>query len=140
MNAAKAQEKMLGDFLTRLKNSKSYILWLLRTKLAIFAGGDEYGVRYAREGLPITNASKIVSFISDLYYFAIWIQAAVTAVIMLKHAKNSVFLIAPLYVLGLTLAHMLIEVAQRYHYSMLPMLIIIACMGSMLKTNRDQAQ
>ena len=35
----------------------------------------------------------------------------------------------PLYVLGLTLAHMLVEVADRYHYSLIPILVIFAALG-----------
>lgn len=35
-------------------------------------------------------------------------------------------LMAPLYVLGLTSAQMLVEVAGRYHYSLLPMLMLMA--------------
>jgi len=34
-------------------------------------------------------------------------------------------LLAPLYILGLTLAQMLVEVAGRYHYSMIPMLLLL---------------
>ena len=38
-------------------------------------------------------------------------------------------LLLPLYFLGLTLAHMLVEVANRYHYSLIPILIIFAALG-----------
>ena len=35
----------------------------------------------------------------------------------------------PLYVLGLTLAHMLVEVSNRYHYSLIPIFILFAAQG-----------
>ena len=38
-------------------------------------------------------------------------------------------LLLPLYFLGLTLAHMLVEVSTRYHYSLIPILIIFAAAG-----------
>ena len=34
-----------------------------------------------------------------------------------------------LFFLGLTLAHMLVEVSDRYHYSLIPILIIFAARG-----------
>jgi ABC-type enterochelin transport system permease subunit len=48
---------------------------------------------------------------------------------MLRSRKLSPGLLLPLYFLGLTLAHMLVEVADRYHYSLIPVLIIIAVLG-----------
>ena len=35
----------------------------------------------------------------------------------------------PLFVLGLTLAHMGVEVANRYHYSIIPIFIVFAALG-----------
>lgn len=36
-------------------------------------------------------------------------------------------LLVPLYCEGLILAQMLVEVAGRYHYSLIPMLILLGC-------------
>lgn len=44
---------------------------------------------------------------------------------MWKREQNYLTLLAPLYVIGLTCAQMLVEVAGRYHYSILPMLLMI---------------
>ena len=46
---------------------------------------------------------------------------------------ESAFLLLPLYTLGLTLAHMLIEVSSRYHYSLIPMFILLAALCGQTK-------
>ena len=44
---------------------------------------------------------------------------------------------APLYCVGLTLAQMLAEVSDRYHYSLLPMLVLLAAVsGRTMKGER----
>ena len=43
-----------------------------------------------------------------------------------RQKTGTIALMAPLYVLGLTSAQMLVEVAGRYHYSLLPMLMLMA--------------
>ena len=46
-------------------------------------------------------------------------------------------LLAPLYCVGLTLAQMLAEVSDRYHYSLLPMLVLLAAVsGRTMKGER----
>ena len=47
-------------------------------------------------------------------------------------------LLLPLFFLGLTLAHMLVEVANRYHYSLIPILAIFAALG-LTKEERSQS-
>lgn len=45
-------------------------------------------------------------------------------------------MLAPLYILGLTLAQMLVEVAGRYHYSMIPMLLLLG-QGTWKRTGEE---
>ena len=60
------------------------------------------------------------------------------AVKLIKNLGNSGFGIMPMYVIGLTLAQMLVEVAGRYHYSIIPMLIIISASAIDNKTNSEK--
>ena len=46
----------------------------------------------------------------------------------------------PLYTLGLTLAHMLIEVSSRYHYSLIPMFIIFASLCFKNENKKDKGE
>ena len=54
-----------------------------------------------------------------------------------KTREHSTALLAPLYCVGLTLAQMLAEVSDRYHYSLLPMLVLLAAVsGRTMKGER----
>ena len=50
--------------------------------------------------------------------------------------ERGLLLLAPLYILGLTLAQMLVEVAGRYHYSMIPMLLLLG-QGTWKRTGEE---
>ena len=64
--------------------------------------------------------------LSDSYYFVIVFFGAIGAAIaFIKKVKSMVCVVA-LYFIGLTLAHMLVEVAGRYHYSGIPVFIVMA--------------
>ena len=45
---------------------------------------------------------------------------------IIKYKERKEILLFPLYIIGLTLAHMIVEVALRYHYSIIPILIVIS--------------
>ena len=62
---------------------------------------------------------------SGFFYLAA-LLALWGAAVMWRKKECSTATLAPLFVLGLTLAHMLVEVSGRYHYSVIPMLVIIA--------------
>lgn len=53
-----------------------------------------------------------------------------------RSRERGLLLLAPLYILGLTLAQMLVEVAGRYHYSMIPMLLLLG-QGTWKRTGEE---
>ena len=59
-------------------------------------------------------------------------------IIVMRLLLISAGLLLPLYFLGLTLAHMLVEVSDRYHYSLIPILIIFAALGFAGEERRTQ--
>ena len=63
---------------------------------------------------------------SDVYYYFLAMLVLYAIACPLRKSPTNVCYIVPMYVLGLTLAQMLVEVAGRYHYSIIPMLILIA--------------
>ena len=72
---------------------------------------------------------KLCMVICNVFYYGVFLAAAVGLFRMAGKTVLSSQLLLPLYSLGLTLAHMLGEGANRYHYSVIPMLIIIAALG-----------
>ena len=59
------------------------------------------------------------------------------AVQVWRSRERGLLLLAPLYILGLTLAQMLVEVAGRYHYSMIPMLLLLG-QGTWRRAGRNR--
>ena len=69
----------------------------------------------------------------NCYYYLLLPLALLGLLYLWKGRQASAFLLLPLYTLGLTLAHMLIEVSSRYHYSLIPMFIILAALNGQTK-------
>ena len=59
---------------------------------------------------------------------------------MLKTSHRSSVFILPLYVIGIICAQMLVEVAPRYHYSVIPFLIMIPQFYLFKKRNDSKAE
>lgn len=126
MNASSAQERMFEEFRGRLHSEDLRILWLLRNKLAIFSGSDDYAAGYVAGSISAAEG-VLFSLLSNVVYYSFLLAAGLAATKALRRPESSSLLIAPLYVIGLSMAHMLVEVAPRYHYSFVPMLILTLC-------------
>jgi hypothetical protein len=91
-------------------------------------GNDELGgytYRYTRPELFV----KLGMVIGNVFYYGVLLLSVSGLVRMFRSKYRSSALLMPLYVIGLTLAHMLVEVANRYHYSVIPMYIIFAALA-----------
>ena len=111
----------------RLASGIDYVQ-LFSSKLIAFMGNDELGgytYRFTRPELFV----KLGMVIGNVFYYGVLLLALVGLCRMFRHKQRSSFLMLPLYVVGLTLAHMLVEVANRYHYSIIPMIIIFAALA-----------
>ena len=65
----------------------------------------------------------------NVFYYGVFLAALVGLWRQLKSRTLNAGLLLPLFFLGLTLAHMLVEVSDRYHYSLIPILILFAAVG-----------
>ena len=122
-----AQESLLPLLKERLASGIDYVQ-LFSSKLIAFMGNDELGgytYRFTRPELFV----KLGMVIGNVFYYGVLLLAIYGLCRMLRGRLRSSALLLPLYVIGLTLAHMLVEVANRYHYSIIPMIIIFAALA-----------
>ena len=124
-NAAQAQEKMLQEAEGRIRSGQIDFGSLLARKLRTFLGNDEGGAYYSRLRMDARQYA-LWSAASNVYFYALVLLSLAGCLWLCREEERRCILLAPLYVLGLTLAQMLVEVAGRYHYSILPMLILLA--------------
>ena len=101
---------------------------LLMAKLSAFLGNDELGgytYRFTRSPLFV----KICMLLCNVFYYSIFLAGIQGLAQFFRSRALGAGLLLPLFFLGLTLAHMLVEVSDRYHYSLIPILILFAAAG-----------
>lgn len=123
--ALSAQEDMLEEVKKRLSSGEIDFPKLFSAKLAKLMGNDEGGAFYAQAGLsPL--AFKLSSALSNVFYYFLALLSLLGAAALFRRPIYSTVYMAPLYSIGLILAHLLVEVSGRYKYSLIPMFIIVA--------------
>lgn len=124
-SAVIAQQKMFEEAKARIRSGQVPFGRLFVSKLRSFMGNDEGGVFYTYD--RFSHREYVVwSLVCNVYYYALILLALWGVYSLWQRREQRVVLTVPLYVIGLTLAQMLVEVAGRYHYSIVPMLIILA--------------
>lgn len=136
MSAPEAQEQMLEDAKARIASGNIDFFKLFTNKIRTLLGNDEAGVYYLSSALSGTEYS-VLAVLSNVYYYFIVLFALWGAFRLCRSKYNGTALILPMFVLGLSLAHMLVEVAGRYHYSIIPMLIMLAAFAVDEQFGRD---
>lgn len=124
-NADAAQRSMLKDAEERIRENAGDIPAMLLRKLGTLLGNDEGGAYYSRERLSGT-AYSLLCVISNLWYYIICFLAVFGSIRLWRDGKGQSILLLPLFSIGLILAQLLVEVSGRYHYALVPMLIILA--------------
>ena len=122
--ASQAQQDMLPHLRERLSSGIDFGR-LFANKLFAFMGNDELGgytYRFTRPELFV----KLCMVLCNIFYYGVMLLAMRGATVLRRGSSLSSCLLPALYMLGLTLAHMLVEVSSRYHYSIIPVLIILA--------------
>ena len=112
------------------------LLRLIPGKLRTFLGRDEGAVFYSAQALS-QPVRKIGILVCNGCFYLLVLLSLWGLWRLWREREHSSLLLVPLYCIGLTLAQMLAEVADRYHYSILPMLVILAacaCGGKERKT------
>lgn len=94
---------------------------LMRYKLVFLLFCDSGAVDYSGEAIPDSLAD-----LSNAFWLALWLLAAAGCALMAVRKNGSLLWAPVMFVIGLTAAHMLTEVAARYHYAMLPALMLAA--------------
>lgn len=130
------QEQMFSDAIERISTENINYPYLFAQKLKIFMGSDDSCVSYSAAVLRHTS---LFSLSCNGFYYSILILAIIGAIKLCKSTNGTTYMLVPLYVLGLVLAQMLVEVAGRYHYSIIPMLILI-CQPAIIPKERDFAK
>ncbi len=136
MSADEAQKSMIPHVKERLASGIDYPK-LLGTKLFSFLGNDELG-GYTYRFTRSERFVKIGMAVCNVFYYGVLLAGFAGLVNLLRSRSLGAGLLLPLFFLGLTLAHMLVEVANRYHYSLIPVLIIFAAHGFVREERRSQ--
>ncbi|MBO5555857.1 MAG: hypothetical protein J5927_01610 [Oscillospiraceae bacterium] len=134
--AEEAQQMMLQQARERVRSGQIPFGRLLLEKIRSFMGNDEGGAYYSRLQLEPTHYS-LLALGSNIWYYVLAFLCLAATFRWGRSGKMDILLLAPLYVLGLTMAQMLVEVAGRYHYSIIPMLILVTCAGQIGKDSQE---
>ncbi len=113
------------------------ILQLAVKKLYNLLCGDGVCVEYARGDLPYGNWLKALC---NAFWLLLWAAAAFGGLKAAKRGAPTAVWAAAMFPVGLAAAHMLTEVALRYHYSMLPCLVILAACAVKESAETTQAK
>ena len=125
--AQQTQEEMLDAARARLSSGEVPLLSLARDKLRTLLGSDNACVGYSA---AVLRHRREFSLACNGFFYGTLLLAAGSVVGLWRQGCRSAVLLLPLCVLGLTLAQMLVEVAGRYHYALLPLLFLLAECGS----------
>lgn len=117
-----AQQQMLEAAKERIFSGNIDFSYLFREKIKTFLGADDVCVHYHSSVIPNTQD---LSIICNSFYYGVMLMSILGGVRLWKRSRHTVVVILPLYVIGLTLAQMLVEVAPRYHYSVIPIILLI---------------
>lgn len=127
LSAPEAQEALKPHLKARLGAGIDFPR-LFASKLFAFLGADQLGgytYRFTRPELFY----KLCMVVCNVFYYGVFLAALLGLRRMLADRTLNALLLLPLFFLGLTLAHMLVEVSDRYHYSLIPILILFAAAG-----------
>lgn len=117
------QEQMFKEAKKRLLSGEIDFDFLLKNKTINFLGSDDAAVTY--NGNIIRDPYHI-KMICNIFYYFITILSICGGIYVFKEKTSSICSILILYSIGLILAQLLVEVALRYHYSLIPILILMS--------------
>ena len=124
-NAEAAQKSMLESAKIRIMENRNSIPSMMIHKLGTLLGHDEGGAFYSKESLSDRNYS-LWCIVSNVWYYLVCMLAIAGCVKMWKNPPGSSSMIIQLCLIGIVLAQLLVEVAARYHYCLIPMVLLMA--------------
>ena len=142
-DAEQAQEQMLEVAKSRIFEGNINFPKLFLEKIGVLWAHDSMAYYYSDIG---GHEVLFVSVLDAYFYFTI-IFSIVGLIAAIRRGDTSLILILVLYVLGLTAAHMLVEVSARYHYSAIVPILILSASGlsragrwKRIRSTADQAE
>lgn len=120
--AQQAQEQALAAAVERLTAGETAVLPLLKEKLRVFLGSDDACTGYCAS---VVRHTKLFARACNSFYYAALLLAGAGLIRLGRRRVDTAVLLLPLCVLGLTCAQALVEVAGRYHYFLLPLLLLL---------------
>lgn len=126
-----AQEQMLKEAKEHITSGNINFLKLFKNKLITFSGSDSSAVYYHRDVLA--DSRKPLEDLCNTFYYMVIILSLFSIPCLGRYSRKTTMSVVLLYIFGLTLAQMLVEVAGRYHYSIIPMLILVCQYGLFFK-------
>lgn len=129
-----AQKQMLNEAKERITSGEIDFTRLFKNKLSLFLGKDSFCVEHCAD---VIQETQYMSMICDTFYYLLIFLSLLGAYKMLKLSHKASHFILPLYVIGIVCAQMLVEVSPRYHYSIVPFLIMISQFYLFKKRNSE---
>ena len=124
-NAEATQQSMLESAKIRIAENRKSISGLMIHKLGTLLGHDEGGAFYSKESLSDRGYS-LCCLISNVWYYLVCMLAVSGCIATWRTSRDDSFMIIPICLIGIVLAQLLVEVAARYHYCLIPMLLLLA--------------
>ena len=137
LTTSEAQSRMLPHLRDRIAAGIDYPR-LFAAKLTAFLGNDELGGYTYRFTRP-ESFFKPCMVLCNVFYYGVFLAAMAGLFGLLRSRRLGAWQLAALYILGLTLAHMLVEVSNRYHYSLIPLLILFAAAGFTRQSSHERS-
>ena len=127
-SAVSAQRQMLQEAVAHIRSGTIRFPRLFAAKLRNLLGDDEGGA-YSLGG-PKKKLYRPTAVLSNIFYYGAVLLANLGAWRLWRRRREQRFVLClPLFALGLILAQMLVEVSIRYHYSLIPVLILLSAYG-----------
>ena len=124
-NAETTQQSMLRSAKDRISDNKNSIPCLMIHKLGTLLGHDEGGAYYSNESMSGGQYARWC-VASNVWYYLICLMAVAGCMNLWKTDRCDSVMMIPLCIIGIILAQLMVEVAARYHYCLIPMLILLA--------------
>ena len=126
-------------------SSPMAFLRLAATKFALFWGSDDYGVYFSTvEQMPTADAVTIflyrtrINLFAQGAYLAILLCAAIGMYTMRRHSNSALLIIQSVFLLHVA-AFSVLEIQSRYHFLVIPLLLVPAAMAWLQQEEKTTA-
>lgn len=125
-SAVQVQSKMFEEAKNRILHGHIDLISLFYNKFVRLWGKDDACIAYASN---ILTHRFFLSTVCNAYYYVVVIFSIIGSIFALKDKDKSELFIVCVFIVGLTIAQMAVEVSSRYHYSGLITLTIVGAYG-----------